>query len=135
MCAGNPRKVSCTIEILSFQNFYEVLKTCSAGRKDFFDTLEHILCRIDVAVVERPAFRALPEPNTEVFGLLVRVPTAAASLTGWEEPVDNNEFLSIPVGFAGKLSADFTPRGISDMERELVAPHHVLPRLRVLDKG
>lgn len=85
--------------------------------------------------MERPAFRALPEPNTEVFGLLVAVTTAAASLTGREEPVDNNEFLSIPIGFAGKLSADFTPRGISDMERELVAPHHVLPRLRVLDKG
>ena len=135
MCAGNPRKVSCTIEILSFQNFYEVLKTCSAGRKDFFDTLENILCRIDVAVVKRPAFRALSEPNTEVFGLLVAVTTAAASLTGWEEPIDNNEFLSIPVGFAGKLSADFTPRGISDMEREFVVPHHVLPRLRVLDKG
>ena len=95
---------------------------------------ENILCRIDVAVVERPTFRALPEPNTEVFGLLVAVTTAAASLTGWEEPVDNNEFLSIPVGFAGKLSADFTPRGISDMERELVAPHHVLPRLRGLGK-
>ena len=28
------------IKILSFQNFYEVLKTCSAGRKDFFDTLK-----------------------------------------------------------------------------------------------
>ena len=28
------------IKILSFQNFYEVLKTCSEGRKDFFDTLE-----------------------------------------------------------------------------------------------
>ena len=96
---------------------------------------ENILCRIDVAVVERPAFRALSEPNTEVFGLLVAVTTATASLTGREEPVDNNEFLSIPVGFAGKLSADFTPRGISDMECELVAPHHVLPRLRVLDKG
>jgi hypothetical protein len=27
------------IKILSFQNFYEVLKTCSAGQKDFFDTL------------------------------------------------------------------------------------------------
>ena len=135
VCAGNPRKVSCTIEILSFQNFYEVLKTCSAGRKDFFDTLENILCRIDVAVVERPAFRALSEPNTEVFGLLVAVTTATASLTGREEPVNDDEFLSIPVGFAGKLSADFTPRGISDMECELVAPHHVLPRLRVLDKG
>ena len=134
MCAGNPRKVSCTIEILSFQNFYEVLKTCSAGRKDFFDTLENILCRIDVAVVERPAFRALSEPNTEVFGLLVALTTATASLTGREEPVNDDEFLSIPVGFAGKLSADFTPRGISDMERELVAPHHVLPRLRVLGK-
>jgi len=24
-------------------------------------------------------------------------------------PLTNNEFLSIPVGFAGKLSADFTP--------------------------
>ena len=127
--------MSRAIKILSFQNFYEVLKTCSAGRKDFFDTLENILCRIDVAVVKRPAFRALSEPNTEVFGLLVAVTTATASLTGWEEPIDNNEFLSIPVGFAGKLSADFTPRGISDMEREFVVPHHVLPRLRVLDKG
>ena len=40
MCAGNPRGVSRAIKILSFQNFYEVLKTCSAGRKDFFDTLQ-----------------------------------------------------------------------------------------------
>ena len=39
VCAGNPRRVSCAIEILSFQNFYKVLKTCSAERKDFFDTL------------------------------------------------------------------------------------------------
>ena len=36
---GKPKKGSCAIEILSFQNFYEVLKTCSAGRKDFFNTL------------------------------------------------------------------------------------------------
>ena len=35
MCAGNPRGVSCAIEILSFQNFTKVLKTCSAGRKNF----------------------------------------------------------------------------------------------------
>ena len=34
------RLFPCAIEILSFQNFYEVLKTCSAGRKDFFDTLK-----------------------------------------------------------------------------------------------
>jgi hypothetical protein len=27
-------------QIICFQNFYKVLKTCSAGRKDFFDTLE-----------------------------------------------------------------------------------------------
>ncbi|WP_419015063.1 hypothetical protein, partial [Dysosmobacter sp.] len=39
VCAGNPRRVSCAIEILSFQSFYKVLKTGSAGRKDFFDTL------------------------------------------------------------------------------------------------
>jgi hypothetical protein len=32
--------VSRAIKILSFQNFYEVLKTCSAGRKGFFDTLK-----------------------------------------------------------------------------------------------
>ena len=41
VCAENPRRVSCAIEILSFQNFYKVLKTCSAGRKNFFDTLKH----------------------------------------------------------------------------------------------
>ena len=33
------RLFPCTIEILSFQNFHKVLKTCSACRKDFFDTL------------------------------------------------------------------------------------------------
>ena len=37
---GKPKKGSCAIEILSFQNFYKVLKTGSAGRKDFFDTLK-----------------------------------------------------------------------------------------------
>ena len=42
VCAGNPRRVSRAIEILSFQNFYNVLKTCSAGRKNFFDTLRAI---------------------------------------------------------------------------------------------
>ena len=40
MCAENPRRVSCAIKILSFQNFYKILKTNSAGRKEFFDTLE-----------------------------------------------------------------------------------------------
>ena len=34
--------MSRAIKILSFQNFYEVLKTCSAGRKDFFDTLTYV---------------------------------------------------------------------------------------------
>ena len=33
------RLFPCTIEILSFQNFHKVLKTCSACRKVFFDTL------------------------------------------------------------------------------------------------
>ena len=33
------RLFPCTIEILSFQNFYKVLKACSACRKNFFDTL------------------------------------------------------------------------------------------------
>ena len=33
------RLFPCAIKILNFQNFYKVLKTCSAGRKDFFDTL------------------------------------------------------------------------------------------------
>ena len=35
----NPGRVSCAIEIISFQNSSEVLKTCSACRKDFFDKL------------------------------------------------------------------------------------------------
>ena len=36
--------VSRAIKIFSFQNFYEVLKTYSAGRKDFFDTLRYGFC-------------------------------------------------------------------------------------------
>ena len=74
-CARKPVRSATyffAIKILSFQNFYEALKTCSAGRKDFFDTLENILCRIDVAVVERPAFRALPEPNLRSLASLLR---------------------------------------------------------------
>ena len=42
---GKPKKrVSCAIKILSFQNFYKVLKTCSAGRKGFFDTAVIPVC-------------------------------------------------------------------------------------------
>jgi len=37
------RLFPCAIEILSFQNFCEVLKTCTAWRKDFFDTLYQTL--------------------------------------------------------------------------------------------
>ena len=36
---GNPGRVSCTMMIPIFQNFFEVLKNASACRKDFFDTL------------------------------------------------------------------------------------------------
>ena len=39
MCR-KPKKSVLRIEILSFQNFIKVLKTCSAGRKDFFGTLK-----------------------------------------------------------------------------------------------
>ena len=39
VCAGNPGRVSCTMMIPIFQNFFEVLKNASACRKDFFDTL------------------------------------------------------------------------------------------------
>ena len=66
MCGGNPRRVSRAIKILSFQNFYEVLKTCSAGRKDFFDTLEVpklLLCNslgtFCICAVEVDAFQIL----------------------------------------------------------------------------
>ena len=40
--------------------------------REIDDTLENILCRIDVAVVERPAFRALPEPNLRSLASLLR---------------------------------------------------------------
>jgi hypothetical protein len=35
----NPGRVSCAYEIRSFQNFLQVLETCAAWRKHFFDTL------------------------------------------------------------------------------------------------
>ena len=58
--------MSRAIKILSFQNFYEVLKTCSAGRKDFFDTLKVpklLLCNslgtFCICAVEVDAFQVL----------------------------------------------------------------------------
>ena len=75
--------------------------------------------------MERAALRAGPEPDAEVFDLLVAVSAATASLTGWEESVDDDEFLAIPVSLVGKLPADFAPCGVRNMERELVVLHHV----------
>ena len=35
----NPGRVPCAIQIISFQNFKKVLKTCAGCRKHFFDSL------------------------------------------------------------------------------------------------
>ena len=35
--------MSCAFETISFQNLFQVLKTCTAGRKYFFDTLQTAL--------------------------------------------------------------------------------------------
>ena len=75
--------------------------------------------------MECAALRAGPEPDAEVFDLLVAASAAAASLAGWEEPVDDDEFLAIPVSLVGKLPADFAPCGVRNMERELMVLHHV----------
>ena len=75
--------------------------------------------------MERTAYRASPKPDTEVFDLLVAVPTASAILTGWEESIDNDEFFPIPVGLVGKLSADFSPCCICNMKCELMVLYHI----------
>ena len=57
------RLFPCAIKILSFQNFYKVLKTCSTGRKDFFDTLTQVsLCKS-----KTPECKHIPEqlPQTQ----------------------------------------------------------------------
>ena len=48
------RLFPCAIEILSFQNFYKVLKTCSARRKDFFDTLRRRALPVSLFVRQGP---------------------------------------------------------------------------------
>ena len=75
--------------------------------------------------MERTTHRASPEPDTEVLDLLVSVSTASAILTRWEESIDNDEFFSIPVGLVGKLSADFSPCCICDMECEFMVLYHI----------
>lgn len=75
--------------------------------------------------MERAALRTGPKPDAEVFDLFVLISATAASLAGWEEPADDDEFLAIPVSLVGKLPADFAPCGVRNMERELVVLHHV----------
>lgn len=67
--------------------------------------------------MECAALRAGPEPDAEVFDLLVAASAAAASLAGWEEPVDDDEFLAIPVSLVGKLPADFAPCGVRKLDK------------------
>ena len=78
VCAGNPRRVSCAIEILSFQNFYKVLKTGSAGRKDFFDTLSQALVfqRLTFYAVQLPERQWDTTCHSSVPGVRRRVRTA-----------------------------------------------------------
>lgn len=78
--------------------------------------------------MERTALWAGPEPDAEGFDLLVAASAAAASLAGWKESVDDDEFLAIPVSLVGELPADFTPCGVRNMERELMVPHHIFRR-------
>ena len=58
------RLFPCAIEILSFQNFYKVLKTCSARRKDFFDTLRRRALPVSLFV------RQGPRPQAGRLGLM-----------------------------------------------------------------
>ena len=60
------RLFPCAIEILSFQNFYKVLKTCSARRKDFFDTLRRRALPVSLFVRQGPrsASRAVRAHST-----------------------------------------------------------------------
>lgn len=72
VCAGNLRRVSCAIEILSFQNFYKVLKTCSAGRKDFFDTLQQgsIATLFFCVLMKKDYSNSSPSSSASVFRYL-----------------------------------------------------------------
>ena len=51
--------------------------------------------------MERAALRTGPKPDAEVFDLFVLISATAASLAGWEEPADDDEFLAIPVSLVG----------------------------------
>ena len=62
------RLFPCAIKILSFQNFYKVLETCSAGRKNFFDTLNNTIHPDGVVFLDRyftpgSAWQSVPEPD------------------------------------------------------------------------
>ena len=55
VCAGNPRRVSCAIEIISFQNFYKSSENLLSGAKKFF------------CPAERPAANAAGRENFIFF--------------------------------------------------------------------
>ena len=114
VCAGNPRRVSCAIEIISFQNFYKVLKTCSAGRKDFFDTLSlrdsDALMRVAVPRRRGPA------------GLRDPVAVSLTALMGFTVLVahDNSTPRKILVGFTHRSAPCVLPLAVVP----LLCPQH-----------
>ena len=95
-----------------------------------FNRVSHgkkISCSIDIPVVVRLAFRAVPftDVQWQRFKEVTAVPTA---FTTGEPPVNLHKGTSVPLAFIFELTYQLSPGCITDTECQLVVSYHILNR-------
>ena len=84
------------------------------GCKDSRAFTEQILCGIDVAVVNSPAYGAGPLPYLHVLHIPVDGAACPAKLAGREIPVHDHQFPTVPSALVFEQTAKLAPPGIGN---------------------
>lgn len=88
--------------------------------------VKDILGGIDISVMLGSAGRTTPLPDGKALDFAVLSTTAGAKLGGREEPVNKDDFLSIPLSLILQLTPDLPKRGIGKALCQVMVLYHAL---------
>jgi len=86
---------------------------------------ENIICGIDISVVVRPTFRAVPLPNIK-RQFIDNVTAVSTAFRAGKPAVNFNQCATVPLAFVFQLSHQLRPACISNSCTKFAVLHHVL---------
>ena len=111
-------------------NSYAAVCLCGDGDLGFPQQpdafFQDVVLGVYVAVVELPAFGALPYPDAKVPDLRVLVPAAGACLAGREPAAHLDEMFALTLQLIFQHPKEPAPRRRRDFLRKLPVPYHPL---------